>query len=373
MSMTVLQVLPEMESGGVERGTLEVAQALVRAGHKAIVISAGGKMVRDLEQSGGIHVAYPVGKKTPLTFIYAWAIRNFLLAQHVDVIDVRSRLPAWVVILALKLLPAKERPALITTVHGAYSVSRYSAVMTKGDRVVAVSDFIKQYILENYPETDKQKITVIPRGVSSKEYYREFKPKDEWLKQWSHEHASLKDKSIITLPGRISELKGQDDFLLIIKKLLDKGVDIHGLIAGGAGNHKKSLLKKLKHDCELLGLSEHIHFLGDRKDLREIMFVSDIVLSLSHKPESFGRTIVEAIALGKPVVAYDHGGAREILEGSFQEGLVPANNIARACDVIETLVHKKSKISEPCPFTLEVMLDETIKLYESCCRAPLDT
>ncbi len=373
MTMTVLQVLPEMESGGVERGTLEVARALLATGHKAIVISAGGKMVRELENIGAIHVAYPVGKKTPLTFFYAWTLRNFLLSHHVDVIDVRSRLPAWVVVFALKLLPKKKRPALITTVHGAYSVSRYSAIMTKGERIVAVSGFIKRYILENYPETDKQRITVIPRGVSSRDYYRGFKPKDEWLQYWHLEHADLNDKFIITLPGRISELKGQDDFLLIIKKLLDKGLKVHGLIAGGAGNHKKTLLAKLRQDCDSLGLYGHVSFLGDRRDLREIMFVSDVVLSLSHKPESFGRTIVESIALGKPVLAYDHGGAREILEKCFKEGLVPANNITSVCDAIESFIHEKPTVSEPCPFTLELMLEQTIQLYESCCREPLGT
>lgn len=366
MKMTVLQVLPELESGGVERGTVEVARALTDAGHKAIVISAGGRMVEELEQLGAIHVHCAIGRKNPVTFFHALTLRRFLLKNHVDLIDVRSRLPAWVVYIALKLLPQDQKPVLITSVHGAYSVSKYSAIMMRGDYIVAVSEFIKQYILQNYPWVEERRITVIPRGISDERYFPAFRPDMEWSQQWQTAHPELNGKFVITLPGRISELKGQDDFLFIVKTLIDRGHNIHGLIVGGAGTHKQALLDRLKQRSETLSIQQHVSFLGDRKDLREIMACSDLVLSLSKKPESFGRTIIEAIALGKPVLAYDHGGASEILAQCFPLGQVPVNNQDSMCDQIETYMQDPTPLPGPCPFTLDAMLKQTLQLYQQC-------
>lgn len=364
--MTVLQVLPELESGGVERGTVEVARALVGAGNKAIVISAGGRMVEELEQLGVRHVHCPVGRKNPLTFLHAITLRRFLLENLVDIIDVRSRLPAWVVYSALKLLPLDKRPVLITSVHGAYSVSRYSAVMMRGDYIVAVSEFIKQYILQNYPWVEDRRITVIPRGVPGERYFPAFRPDAGWTQQWQTAHPELNGKFVITLPGRISDLKGQDDFLFIIKTLIDRGYNIHGLIVGGAGSHKQALLERLKQQSKTLAMQQHVTFLGDRQDLREIMTCSDLVLSLSRKPESFGRTIIEAIALGKPVLAYDHGGASEILAQCFPFGQVLANDPDSMCNKIEKYIKDPTARPGPCPFTLDAMLEQTLQLYQQC-------
>lgn len=364
MSISVLQVLPELESGGVERGTVEIARALVEAGHKAIVISGGGRMVKELEDCGARHVQCAIGSKNPLTFFHTLTLRRFLLDNNIDVIDVRSRLPAWVVLLALRLLPQDKRPVLITSVHGAYSVSKYSAIMMRGDHIVAVSEFIKQYILDNYPGVDAQRITVIPRGVSSKRFFPEFKPTDEWVQEWRSARPELNDKFIITLPGRISEIKGQDDFLFIIKTLVERGLNIHGLLVGGAGSKKQGHMAKLKRQSETLGVSSYVSFLGDRQDLRDIMTSSDLVLSLSKKPESFGRTIIEAIALGKPVFAYDHGGASEILSNCFTYGKAPVNDQGEMCRRIEAFIHDPSPRPGRCPYTLESMLDQTLRLYE---------
>lgn len=370
MNMTVLQVLPELESGGVERGTVEVARALTDAGHKAIVISAGGRMVEELEQPGARHVNCPVGRKNPLTLLHALTLRRFLLENHVDIIDARSRLPAWVVYIALKLLPREKRPVLITSVHGAYSVSSYSAIMMRGDYIVAVSEFIKQYILQNYPWVEERRITVIPRGIPGERYYPAFRPDTEWTQQWQTAHPELDGKFVITLPGRISELKGQDDFLFIVKTLTDRGHNIHGLIVGGAGTHKQALLDRLKQQSETLAIQQHVSFLGDRQDLREIMISSDLVLSLSKKPESFGRTIIEAIALGRPVLAYDHGGASEILAQCFPLGQVPVNDQGSMCDQIETYIKDPTPLPGPCPFTLDAMLEQTLQLYQQCVTRP---
>ena len=150
--MTVLQMLPALESGGVERGTVEIAAALVRAGHRALVMSAGGRLVPELEALGAEHIPLPVGRKSLLTFRHVSRVRRLLRERGVDVLHLRSRLPAWVGWLAWRGLPAVERPRLVTTVHGFYTVGRYSSVMTRGERVIAVSESVRDYILENYPQ-----------------------------------------------------------------------------------------------------------------------------------------------------------------------------------------------------------------------------
>ena len=211
--LTVLQILPALESGGVEKGTLEVAKALVERGYKSLVISAGGQLVNKLEQEGSEHFSWPIGKKSPLTFFLAFKLRRFLRENKINIVHVRSRMPAWVVHLALKLMPESQRPKLVSTVHGFYSVSGYSKIMTYGDKVIAVSKSVKNYILENYPETDKNKIEVINRGIDPESYPFGYKPEEKWIKQCYVDYPQLKNKFIITLRGRITRIKGHNDFI----------------------------------------------------------------------------------------------------------------------------------------------------------------
>lgn len=358
-------MLPALESGGVERGTLEVAEALVKAGHTALVMSAGGRMVSELEQIGAEHFVLPIGKKSLLSLRYCLSIRKFLREHSIDVIDVRSRFPAWLIWLTLKTMKKTERPVLITTVHGAYSVSRYSAIMMRGDYIVAVSEFIKGYILQNYPWVDSDKIHVIPRGVSSRDYYPAFKPAQGWYTEWQQQYPQLQKSFVITLVGRISEIKGQDVFIKIIDDLIRQGVGVHGLLVGGVNENKHHLLEALKRDVRSRNLDQIIFFLGHRKDSREIISVSDLLVSLTQKPESFGRTIIEALALGKPVLAYDYGGAHEILSELFPFGLVkPGDNgqfVAKIQQLLATPLQPEKN-----PYELQVSLQKTLSLYSSC-------
>jgi hypothetical protein len=149
-SLTVLQVLPALDSGGVERGTLEVGAYLSANGHRSIVISAGGRMVNLLEKQGSEHHAWPIGKKSLLTLKLVHQLRKFLEKENVDILHVRSRFPAWIAYLAWKKMNPKTRPAFLTTVHGPYSVSPYSEVMTKGERVIVISDMIREYVTSQY-------------------------------------------------------------------------------------------------------------------------------------------------------------------------------------------------------------------------------
>ena len=165
--LTVVQLLPALESGGVERGTLEVGKALVDSGHRSIVVSSGGRLVEQLVANGSVHVTMPLGKKSLFTLLQVGRLRRFLREEQVDILHARSRMPAWIGWLAWRGMPVAQRPHFVTTVHGLYSVNAYSRIMTRGERVIAVSDTARRYILDNYPDVDPRRVVTIHRGVGS--------------------------------------------------------------------------------------------------------------------------------------------------------------------------------------------------------------
>lgn len=361
--LTVVQVLPALESGGVERGTLEVAKYLVQHGHRSIVISAGGRMVEQLEREGSEHVTWDLGAKSPWTLRHIPRLRRFLQEQAVDILHVRSRMPAWVCYLAWRGMDPRRRPRLVTTVHGLYSVNPYSAIMTRGEKVIAVSETVREYLLKHYPRLDPRRIIVIPRGIDPSVYPHGYRPQEEWLTAWYTQYPQLAGKKVLTLPGRITRLKGHEDFIELIGRLLAAGEPVHGLIVGGADTRKHAYLMELKKKVTSAGLADHITFTGQRNDLREIMAISDVVLSLSTKPESFGRTVLEALSLGVPVVGYDHGGVGEQLARLFPEGRVPLGDqegLAHKCQNALSMTRPQPLISPP---TLEGMLVATVAVY----------
>ncbi|HBK45326.1 MAG TPA: glycosyl transferase, partial [Xanthomonadaceae bacterium] len=170
--LTVVQLLPALQSGGVERSTLEIAAALVRAGHRAVVVSAGGRLVQPLLESGAEHVTLDIGRKSLLTLRHVLSLRRLFAALGADIVHARSRLPAWLGWYALQGMPAARRPRFVTTVHGLNSPSRYSAVMTRGERVVCVSQTVRDYVLRHYPRTDAGKLRTIPRGIDPAQFPR---------------------------------------------------------------------------------------------------------------------------------------------------------------------------------------------------------
>jgi glycosyltransferase involved in cell wall biosynthesis len=362
--LTVVQILPALESGGVERGTLEVGKYLVEQGHRSIVISAGGRLVEQLEREGSEHVTWDVGRKSLLTLIrYVGKLRRFLGEEQVDILHLRSRVPAWVGWLAWRGMEPQRRPRLITTVHGLYSVSAYSAIMTRGERIIAVSNTVRDYILNNYSVVDPARIVVIPRGIDPQAYPHGYTPPAEWMDIWRAQYPQLAGKKVLTLPGRITRLKGHEDFITLINRLIVSGEQVHGLIVGGAEDKKRAYLSELQKTIARLGLVNDITFTGHRGDLREIMAVSDIVLSLSSKPEAFGRTVLEAISLGSPVVGYAHGGVGELLSSLYPPGCAPMGDIdavMRQCRSIDS----GSLISAQSPLpTLQAMLSATLAVY----------
>jgi glycosyltransferase involved in cell wall biosynthesis len=361
--LTVLQVLPALESGGVEKGTLEIAEALVQAGHRSIVMSAGGRLVETLIKQGSEHVQWPIGVKSLKTLLLVRKLRKFLRDEKIDVVHARSRVPAWIVYLAWKKMQVNNRPKFVTTVHGFYSESWYSAIMTKGEVVIAVSESIRDYIKNNYPKTDMSRVKVIYRGIDPEEYPYGYKPSQEWLDKWDRDFPNLKDKKIITLPGRITRLKGHEDFIQIMEELSKERDDVVGVIAGGYEEKKKDYYKEIVNLVKAKGLTEKIIFVGHRSDMREVLAASNVVLSLTQKPESFGRTTLEALSMGVPVCGYDHGGVGEQLREIFSQGRIMKFENSGARECIKSSIDKTEEVLQNKKFKKNIMQISTLNLY----------
>ncbi len=369
--MKIVQILPELDAGGVERGTLEIAAYLVAHGHETVVVSNGGRLVSERERGGTRHVTMAVHRKSPATLLQVRAMRRFLTAERPDIIHIRSRVPGWITWLAWRGMDPATRPRLVSTVHGFYSVNFYSAIMTRGERVIAVSDSIRRYLLENYPKTPAPSVRVILRGIAPENYGTGFQPAAEWLAKWTSEHPDLAGKCVLLLPGRITRLKGHGDFFKLIATLKNEGIPIHGLVAGDTHAKKQDYMGELRETVNRLGISNELTFLGHRSDIREIMAVSDIILALSQQPESFGRTVLEAMALGKPVVGYDCGGVGELLATLFPAGRVPLGNAARLLEITRAVIRDRprpSPVGEP--FTLDAMCRATLEVYQELAASP---
>ncbi len=362
--MKVVQVLPDLNGGGVERGTLEVAEALVAAGHESLVISAGGEMVAELEAAGSRHIQWDLGRKSLLTLRHIAAVRQWLKQEKPDIIHLRSRMPAWIVWLAWRGLPDGARPHLVTTVHGLYSVSWYSEIMCKGERVIAVSDTVKAYIAQNYPQTDLQRVVRIFRGVDQDAFPYGYKASEAWCEAWFTQYPQLRGKVVLTLPGRLTRLKGHHVFIDLIHRMKAQGIDVCGLIVGGEDPKRKAYAKELVAKVEALELVDDVIFTGARKDIKDIYSISDVVLSLSTKPESFGRTVLESLRLGIPTVGYDHGGVGEILSEIFPQGRVALNDESVLDDTVRRILEENSVPLASNAFTRKTMLDKTLAVYQ---------
>jgi glycosyltransferase involved in cell wall biosynthesis len=372
--LTVLQMLPALNAGGVERGTLEVAEALVREGHRALVMSSGGRMVPALQALGAEHIEWPVQRKSLWTLRLVKPLRRLLETRQIDIIHARSRVPAWVAWLAWRGMDPATRPRFVTTVHGPYSVNAYSAVMTRGERVIAISTMIVDYIRQHYPKTDAARIRLIYRGVDPQRYHPGFRPAADWLARWQQEHPHLQGKRLLLLPARLTRWKGQTDFIDLLARLVLHRPDIHGLIVGETHPRKRTFLDELQQRAAQAGIDEQLSFLGHRADIQEIMAISDIVYSLSREPEAFGRVSLEALSLGRPVIAYNHGGVGEQMAALLPEGAVATGDLARATELTRRWLDTPPAPAENHRFTLARMLDATLAVYaELCAEKPATT
>jgi glycosyltransferase involved in cell wall biosynthesis len=368
--LTILQILPALESGGVERGTLEIGKYLVEHGHRSLVMSGGGRMVEQLTREGSEHFTWPVGQKSLWTLRLVPRLRRFLVEQKVDILHARSRVPGWIAYLAWRGMNPATRPRFVTTVHGMYGVNRYSRVMMQGEHMIAVSNTVRDYILREYPDTPPWRIQVIHRGVDGQAYPHGWKPDPVWQQAFFAQFQNAAGKQLLTLPGRITRLKGHEDFIELVARLKRRGLPVHGLIVGGASSSKQRYLQKLRYRVRSMGLGADISFAGQRDDLKNILAISNLVLSLSTQPESFGRTTLEALRLGVPTAGYDHGGVGEILRTLYPDGLLPLGDIDAATQRIAGLLQQPGTVPDGDFYPLSNMLSKTLELYEQLVRTP---
>lgn len=362
--LCVLQILPALEAGGVERGSVEISEALVRAGHRSLVISGGGSMAEEITAQGGEHRTLPVGRKSLFSLTLIPALRRLLREESVDILHARSRWPAWLAWLAWRGLPAAARPGFVTTVHGFYSVNAYSAIMTRGQRVICVSEAIREYVLKQYPGVDPSRLERIHRGIDRGLFPYGYNPDDAWRLQWEKAYPNFRGRKLLLLPGRITRRKGHHDFISLIAGLRTAGRDVHGLILGGEDPNRRTYAGELRQAINRAGLAERITMLGARADVREIMAVSDLVLSLSTQPESFGRTTLEALSLGRPVLGYSHGGVEEILTHLYPAGLSPVADRQALIDNALQLLDQPQPVTRSDAFTLVQMQSQTLSVYQ---------
>lgn len=370
--ITVVQMLPGLEGGGVERGTLEMGAFLTGRGHTSIVISGGGRMVRQLEDQGSVHLKWRTGEKTPVCLTVLIPLRRLLLREKVDILHLRSRLPAWIGYLAWKSLPRDRRPKLVTTFHGFYSVNRYSAIMTRGERVIAISNTIKAHIKERYGISD-DRIVVIYRGVDDSIFDPESIADHRLASLCSRWGLGDRDtkRPLIMLPGRITRLKGHDVFINSLARI--RHLDWHGICVGDT-DENPGYMAELNALISRLGLEKRITFVGYCEDMPAALMLADIAVSAtSGTPEAFGRIAIEAQAMGTPVVASAHGGSLETLLPGKTGWLVTPGDTRTMADALARAIsdapmreafgrYGRKWVRER--FTVERMCGETLDLYQ---------
>lgn len=314
--MIVLQVIPQLDAGGAERTTIEVAEAIVAAGGRALVASEGGRLEAELAAVGGELVRLPVASKNPFTL---WEnthrMIRIVMREGVDIIHARSRAPAW----SAKWAADRTQAHFVTTYHGTYNARsslkrRYNSVMAKGERVIANSCFIRDHIIAEHG-LDANDITVIPRGVDLERFDPvavEPERVDALARAWAIGLST--DRPIALFPARLTGWKGQREALRAMGQLKAEGAALPLLLLAGDAQGRDSYVDELQALIGEHGLKDHVKIVGHCSDMPAALAMSDLVLTPSIEPEAFGRTAAEAGAMGVPVIAADHGGAREVID-----------------------------------------------------------
>ncbi len=324
-NLTVLQVLPALETGGVEQGTVDVAAAIVAAGGRAIVASAGGRLESELARAGATHLTMPVDRKSPR---YLWRNVERLAAlirnEKVDIVHARSRAPAW----SARAAARRVGIPFVTTFHGVYNFGgplkkAWNRIMTTGDGVIAISEFVARHMEESY-DVPRSRIDVIHRGVDTGRF-------DSSAVSTSRVAALVRNwrlpdgAPIIMLPGRLARWKGHR---ILIEALSGLGrADVIALLVGSEAG-RESYRNELIRDVRGKGLERIVRFVGHCSDMPAAFKLADVVVSASTEPEAFGRVCAEAQAMGRPIIASNHGGACETVVAGTTGWLTPPGDAA---------------------------------------------
>lgn len=368
----ILQVLPELEMGGVELGTTEIAEALTQHGIKNFVASKGGRMVHELEKLGVPHYTLNLKTKNPLKMRKnAKLLAKYIQENGINIVHARSRAPAWSAYWACRMTGAHY----MTTYHGTYGLGlwglkkHYNKVMTFGERVIAISNHIRKHLIENYV-IDESKIRLVHRCVNTLRFNPDAVTSARKINMVS-EYNIPEDKPVILLGGRITHWKGQHLLIKALAKM--KNQNFYCIIAGDEQGREK-YLAYLKRLAQKYDLSSRICFHGKVLDMPALMSVSSVIVSAAIEPEAFGRISVEGQAMGKIVVASNIGGSLDTITDGITGKLFESNNpysLAEALDWALNLSEtEQQKIVEAGfeniknNFTKEIMCDKTIAVYK---------
>ncbi len=335
---TILQVLPELVSGGVERGTVEMAEAIVAQGWRAIVASAGGPMAEQLRRVGAEHITLPLASKNPWRIWHnAGHLERIIKAHQVDIVHARSRAPAWAAWLATERTTA----TFLTSFHGVYGHKnshkrRYNEVMTYGKRVIAISHFIADHLQQIYG-IDPAIIRIVHRGADLRTFRRERVSGTAIMKLAESWHVP-EGVPVILVPGRITRWKGQH-IVLEALKLLPPEQEFFCVLVGEDSKHPdfRAELESTIATCDRL--TGRVRLVGACNAMADAYAMADVVLVPSIEPEAFGRVPIEAQAMGKPVIATNHGGACETVIDGTTGWLVPPADAAALAQYISFVLN----------------------------------
>ena len=366
----VMQVLPALDIGGVERGTIDVAAATAAAGWRSLVVSSGGGLVPELRRAGAVHLTLPVASKNPAVMLgNAARLTTLIRAHDVALVHARSRAPAW----SARLAARRCRLPFVTTFHGAYDTGTpfkhwYGGVMVGGERTIAISDFIAEHIRRTF-KTDPSRIVTIARGIDP----GRFDPDTVSRERTARLAAAWRlpdDAAIVMLPGRLTRLKGQPVLIDALARLARN--DVYGLLVGtdqGRTRYRAELEARIRR----AGLTGRVRIMDDMPDMPAAYMLADVVVSASTVPEAFGRVAVEGQAMGRLVIATDHGGARETVIPGKTGWLVPPDDpaaLARALAEALALdgdarqrMARAARAHVVERFTVERMCAQTLALY----------
>ena len=356
-TMNILQVLPALEAGGVETGTLDLAKELAKAGHKAVVVSSGGSLVSKLEALSVKHYTLAVHKKSLFVmFKLVSELREIINREDIDLVHARSRVPAWISFFALQ----KTRAEFVTTCHGYYSNHFFSKVMGFGKVVIAISNTIAQHMRRDF-KVPEHKIRLIYRGLD----LEKFKFRGFFVKN------NAKEK-IIGIVGRITQIKGHTYLFKAMPRILKEFPNAKIIVIGAAAKNKQNYFKQLCALIAGLNLNNKIEFLSNAQNIPGILSKLDLLVLPSTYLEGFGRVIIEAGAVGVPVIASKIGGITEIIEHNHNGLLVsPADVYGLECEIIRILkepglarklaANLKNDVQER--FSLNTLADKTIAVY----------
>ena len=332
---TILQVLPRLDYGGAERVVVEIAEAVSSAGHRSLIASENGHLAAAALRAGAELLPVPLATKNPLKI---WTntrrLVNLVQENGVALIHAHSRAPAWSAYNAAKICGIP----FVTTYHGSYSESsklkhRYNQVMARGDRVIAVSHYIAELVKGRYG-TPAERLRVVHGGVDTRIFDPEAVRGDRSVRLARAWRADSGQPAIM-LPGRLTGWKGQKLFIQALARMRHE--DALGILVG-ADQGRDTYTKNLVSLAESLGVAGRLRIVGHTDDMPAALMLADIVVNCSTSPEAFGRTIVEAQAMGRVVVAADHGGARETIVNGSSGLLVPPNSSGALADMLDSVL-----------------------------------